>query len=347
MIHEEIFENIDKVIDYLNNQGWTISKNYIGNAPYVLMDYGDGKLIYYPQPIGTPLFRGQNEFHDPCTSSFFRFQPDNYTQFIQKLKLEEFRIVTAKHPVIEEEINNGIFYDYVALAQHYEFKTEMLDVTNSLPVAAFFAVTRQDCGKYIPIEKSDKPGVLYFVTPDIQFMQLSDNLPEIYPVGWQVFKRPGEQRAFGVNLTNKKNFNTMSGVFAFRFWHDKIISEQIWNMFHGGEDLFAKDTFAEKATKIKDSNIFSTQAFDLAYGNSNKELTREMILTELEKTETKPDTRTKQLEKRNIKIQINSIWEYSVDDISALKELSHSGAITENLNATTRLCYIPDNSQSL
>ena len=125
----------------------------------------------------------------------------------------------------------------------------------------------------------------------------------------------------------------MSGVFAFRFWHDKIISEQIWNMFHGGEDLFAKDTFAEKATKIKDSNIFSTQAFDLAYGNSNKELTREMILTELEK--------------RNIKIQINSIWEYSVDDISALKELSHSGAITENLNATTRLCYIPDNSQSL
>jgi len=334
MIHEEIFENIDKVIDYLNNQGWTLSKNYIGNAPYVIIDYGDGKLIFYPQPIGTPLFRGQNEFHEPCTSSFYRLQPDNYTQFIHKLKLEEFRIVTAKHPVIEEEINDGIFYDYVALAQHYEFKTEMLDVTNSLPVAAFFAVTRQDSGKYIPIEKSDKPGVLYFVTPDVEIMPfLSENRPEIHPVGWQVFKRPGEQRAFGVNLAKNKDFNTMEGVFAFRFWHDKNISKQIWNMFHGGEDLFAKDTFAEKAAKIKDSNIFSTQAFDLAYENSNKEWTREMILAELEL--------------RNIKIQINSIWEYSDDDISELKKLSLSGKLTENLYATTRLCYIPDNSHSL
>ena len=332
MIHEGIFENIDKVIEYLNNQGWTLSKTYVGNAPYELIDYGEGKLIYYPRPIGTPLFRGQNEFHEPCTSSFFRLQPNFFTQFIQKLKLEEFRIVTAKHPIIEDEINSGIYYDYVALAQHYEIKTEMLDVTNSLPVAAFFAVTRKDCGKYIPIEKSDKPGVLYFVTPRMQFMPLlTDNQPEIHPVGWQVFKRPGEQRAFGVNLTNSKDFNMMDGVFAFRFWHDKIISEQIWNVFHGGEDLFPKDIFAEKAAKIKDSNIFSRLAFDLAYENSNKELTKERILFELEK--------------RNIKIQNDSIWDYSVDDISALKELSRSGKLTENLYATTRLCYIPDNKK--
>lgn len=333
MIHDEIFENLDKVVDYLNNQGWTLSKTYIGNAPYTVMDYGDNKLVYYSQPLGTPLFRGQNEFHEPCISSFFRSQPDIITQFIQKLKIEEFRIVTSKHPVIKEDIENGIFYDYVALAQHYEFKTEMLDITNSLPVAAFFAVTRQDSGKYIPIEKSDKPGVLYFVTPVIQFMPLlTENQPEIHPVGWQVFKRPGEQRAFGVNLTKSIDFNSMSGVFAFRFWHDKNISEQIYNIFHGGEDLFSKDIFAEKAAGIKDSNIFSRHAFDIVYENSNKELTREMILVELEK--------------RNIKIRINSIWKYSVEDISALKELSLSGKLTENLYATTRLCYIPDNNKN-
>lgn len=330
MIHEEIFENIDKVIDYLNNQGWTLSKTYIGNAPYQVIDYGDNKLVYYPEPLGTPLFRGQSEFHEPCISSFFRYQPDIVTQFIQRLKIEEFRIVTSKHPVIEDDIKNGIFYDHVALAQHYEFKTEMLDITNNLPVAAFFAVTRQESGKYIPIEKSDKPGVLYFVTPVLQFLPLQDeNQPEMYPVGWHVFKRPGEQRAFGVNLTNSKDFNSMSGVFAFRFWHDKKISEQIYYMLHGGEDLFPKDIFAEKAAEIRESNIFSWQAFDIAFENSNKELSREMILVELEK--------------RNIIIQNNSIWEYSVEDISALNELSSSGKLTENLYATTRLYCIPDN----
>ncbi len=333
MIHEEIFDNIDKVIDYLNNQGWTLSKTYFGNAPYKLMDFGDNKLVYYPEPFGSPLFRGQNEFHEPCIASFYRNQPDLITQFIQKVKIEEFRLVTSKHPVIKEDIENGIFYDYVALAQHYEFKTEMLDLTNSLPVAAFFAVTQYDSGKYIPIEKTEEKGVLYFVMPDTQFIPLvTENQAEIHPVGWQVFKRPGEQRAFGVNLSKNKDFNTMSGVFAFRFRHDKIISEQIYNLFHGGEDLFSKDIFAEKAAEIKDSNIFSRHAFDIAYENSNKELTREMILAELEK--------------RNIKIQINSIWEYSLEDLATLKELSLSGKLTENLIATTRLCYIPDNNKN-
>lgn len=333
MIHETIFENIDKVADYLNNQGWTLSKAYMGNAPFEIIDYGNGRLIYYPQPIGTPLFRGQNKFHEPCISSFYRLQPDTLTQFIQKLRIGEFRIVTAKHPIIEEELNNGIYYDYVALAQHYEFKTEMLDVTNSLPVAAFFAVTRQINGKYFPIEKSEDPGVLYFVHPAMEFMsRLADNQPEIHPVGWQVFNRPGEQRAFGINLTDSKDFNKMDGVFAFRFMHDKIISEQIWNMFHGGEDLFPKDIFADKAAKIKESNIFSRQAFDIAYENSNKEMTKERILNKLEK--------------RNFRIQDNSIWDYSDGDISELKELSRSGKLTEKLYATTRLCYIlPDDKK--
>lgn len=330
MIHDKIFENLNMVIDYLNNQGWTLSKTYIGNAPYEVIDYGSNKLVYYPRPFGTPLFRGQSEFHEPCTSSFFRSHPDNITQFIQKLKVEEFRIVTLKHPVIEENIKNGIFYDYLALAQHYGFKTEMLDITNSLPVAAFFAVARQNSGKYTPIEESDKPGVMYFVTPEIQFLPfLSENLPEIYPVGWQVFKRPGEQRAFGVNLTNNKNFNTLSGVFGYRFWHNKTISKQIFDMFQEGKVLFTMDIFAEKAAAIKDSDIFSWNAFEYAYENSNKELTREIILEELEK--------------RHIKIQKNSIWKFSEEDLSALIELSHSGKLTENLYATTRLCYRPDN----
>ena len=47
MIHQEIFDNLDRAVDYLINQGWTLSKAYIRNAPYTVMDYGNNKLVYY------------------------------------------------------------------------------------------------------------------------------------------------------------------------------------------------------------------------------------------------------------------------------------------------------------
>ena len=328
MIHPEIFENINKVVDHLNNQGWSLSRTYIRNAQYTVTDYGNNNLVYNPQPLASPLFRGQNEFYEPCIATFYRNRTDEYTQFIHRLKIEEFGIVTSKHPAIKETIESGIFYDYVALAQHYEFKTGMLDLTNSLPVAAFFALTRQDSGKYLPMCESTKPGVLYFIQPAAQFSLLSnENQPEIHPVGWQVFKRPGEQRAFVVNLTMNRDFNNMSNVHAFRFWHEKSISEQIYHALHEGNDLFPKDIFAEKAARIKDSTIFSKAAFEKAFENSEISLTRETILSELGK--------------RNISIQENPNWEYSDEDIKALQELSFSGKLIENPSASTRLIYTP------
>ena len=329
MIHDEIFENINCVVDYLTNQGWTLSKSYFKNGPYQVIDYGDNRIVYYPVPLGTPLFRGQNEFYEPCISSFYRFQPDRIDEFIQFLKIEEFRLVTSMHPVIKNEIENGIFFDYVALAQHYEFKTKMLDLTNSLPVAAFFAVTQKESDYYKPVEKSDKPGVLYFINPPELFSSFFEkNELEIYPVGWQIFKRPGEQRAFGVNLTKNKNFNSIPGVFAFRFWHDKKISEQIYNIFHGGKDLFPKDIFAEKAALIKESNIFSQSSFDAVHQQYCKNLRKELIL--------------KELQNRKIKIQKYSNLEYTNEDIEIIKNLYQSGILTKDLYASTRLCFTPN-----
>ncbi len=332
MIYDEIFENINCVVDYLNNQGWTLSKTYFGNGPYEVIDYGNNRIIYYPAPLGTPLFRGQNEFYEPCISSFYRFQPDKIEEFIQYLKIEEFRFVTSKHPVIKNEIENGLFFDHIALAQHYEFKTKMLDLTNSLPVAAFFAVTKKESNCYKPIEKSDKPGVLYFINPPEQFSFSGKNELEIYPVGWQIFKRPGEQRAFGVNLTKNRNFNSIPGVFAFKFWHDKKISEQIYNIFHSGKDLFPKDIFAEKAAQIKESYIFSQSTFDIVYQQYCKKLTKKFILNELKK--------------RKIQIQKYSNLDYTTEDIEIMKNLYQTGILTQNLNATTRLCYIPNQKKN-
>lgn len=329
MVYPDIFKNIDDVIEHLNNQGWSLSKCYNGKAEYELMDFGNGKIIYYPKPFATPLFRGQNTFWEPCLASYYRSDPDEVEKFNRQLLIEEFRIVISKHPVIKEDIEGGIYVDYTALAQHYEFQTEMLDLTNSLPVAAFFAVTKKEGNEYLPMPDSKEPGVLYFISPDRQFDFITETEElEIYPVGWQIFKRPGEQRAFGVNLSNYKNLNTMPGVFAYRFYHEKKISEKIYEVFHGGRDLFPKDIFAERAARVKGENIFSLEAFNVAYKNINTSISKEEVLIELKK--------------KNIKIQKECPYEYSKEDIETIRNLYQSGELTKDLNATVRISYTPN-----
>lgn len=56
MVHEKIFDNIDAVVDFLRQQGWTMNKMYFGNAPYEVIDYGNNRLVYYPQPKFSPIF---------------------------------------------------------------------------------------------------------------------------------------------------------------------------------------------------------------------------------------------------------------------------------------------------
>jgi hypothetical protein len=332
MIYQEIFDNLDKVIDYLNGQGWSLSRTYVRNSPYEVMDYGNGNIVYYPSPFATPLFRGQSKFFEPCVSSLYRSENDSITHFIDKLKVEEFRLVTSTHPVIREESLNGFYFNHIALAQHYGFRTEMLDLTNSLPVAAFFAVTQFVAGKYIPMDNSDHPGVFYFVSPMKQFDFLSfDDSPEVFPVGWQVFKRPGEQRAFGINLCNHLDLNFIPGVFAFRFWHDLTLSNRIFSIFNGGADLFPDDVFAAKAARINELNVFSRLAFDSTFDHFNPGLTKELLLEELEK--------------RNLSIQDKPVFEYSPEDIVSITELLRSGKLTENLTAFSRLTYAPDNEK--
>lgn len=324
MVHGEIFENIDAVVEHLVNQGWTLSKTYFGNAPYEAIDYGNNRLIYYPQPLHSPLFRGQNEFYDKCTASFYRNNPNRIDEFIQSLKIEEFRVLAEKHPAIKEEIEHGLFFDHIALAQHYEIKTKLLDLTNSLPVAAFFAVTKKENNKYYPLGKSDKPGVLYFVLPlSDMFFSTEKNGIEIYPVGWQIFRRPGEQRAFGIKLENNQNFNELPGIFAFKFWQDESISKKIFNALHGGELLFPPDIFSDKAQKIQEINTYSQASFNKVYPDFDAYFSKEFILEELDK--------------RGIKIQLESVIGFNFNEMLEIENLHKTGKLTENLNARFRI----------
>lgn len=202
----------------------------------------------------------------------------------------------------------------------------MLDLTNSLPVAAFFAVTYKQGDGFYPMEEQDKPGVLYFINSEFIMNQLNAE-PKIIPVGWQIFRRPGEQRAFGIDLPNHEDFNNLPGVLGFKFYHDKKISEKILNVFQGGVKLFPHDPFAEKAARIKDGKVFSSQSF-------------ENVLTEYKDNFSKEEM-LKKLQGKGIQIKVNAGWDYTFAEIDEIKKIIASGAIDRGRVATARLMYRP------
>ena len=326
MVYNHIFKNIDALVDFLRKEGWTMDKRYYGNAPYEVIDYGNNRFVYYPQPKFSPIFRGQNAFYEPCIANKYRGNPDNLQLFIEDLRVEEYRQVTSKHPYIKKEIEAGIYYDYKALAQHYEFKTSMLDLTNSLPVAAFFAVTYKQGNSFYPMKKQDNAGVLYFIPKDTVVNSLK-TAPKLLPVGWQVFRRPGEQRAFTIKLPNYEDFHNIPPVFAFKFYYDQKVSERILNVFKGGATLFPYDPFAEKAARIKDGKVFSKQSFENVYKSYKAKFSKEELLNKLKN--------------QNININHDSGWDYTSDEINQISEMIESDEISRGRVATTRLFYKP------
>jgi sulfatase maturation enzyme AslB (radical SAM superfamily) len=113
-------------------------------------------------------------------------------------------------------------------------------------------------------------------------------------------------------------------VIAFRFLHDLVISEKIWNVFRGGEVLFTEDAFAEKAAKVKAAKIFSRSSYDSVCQKYKHSISSDLLLLEIKK--------------REILIQKKSAFEYSDEDIDEIKKLVLSGNIEKDRIARTRLC---------
>lgn len=318
-----VFKNVFEAVRFIKNDGWSLDLAYKGNAPYEVMDYGNGKIVYHPQPLFSPLFRGQNCYYPISRPSKFRGNPSLASLIIDEMRVEEFRSVAITHPYIKSEIDKGIHFDNIALAQHYEFKTNMMDVTNDLSVALFFAVSYWSNGRYYPMREQPEPGVLYFIPRDTF---LFNN--RIRPVGWQVFPRPSAQRAFGMSLSRQENFNEISGVHTYLFKHDFRVSSEIFQYFQCGYRLFPPDHFADKISKIRTTKVFSKRTYEKVVSTHSNEIQDEHSLAYLSKH-------------HDIKIVKRSVHNYNNDELKKMKQMHESGQFDQGRIATTRLCYWP------
>ena len=263
-IHPEVLSDVFAVFKYLQEQGWTGIPYHTPPQFEAMTLYGN-RMAAAPMPM-SPLWRGENEYHERCLPSLYRRKWSPLQKLERLIQLEDFRLILQVNPEIKEMEEGGLEVNYNGLAQHYGIETNVLDLTNSFLVAAFFATTTYDSlmDVYRPIVQMVSQGVIYFF-PSGGFMNFGQDVP-IWPIGMEALRRPGEQRGFGMEMTEqKKDLNQYMDGHLFRFWHNPAASVKIWNETKGGSILFPYDPMTEKVRNIRMYRIYSEDGLRLAF----------------------------------------------------------------------------------
>lgn len=241
-----------------------------GRFEAVCTGIGNEKCLIPEECASFFLYRGQNEEYTPCVPSINRGKPSDEEIFIDRMRLVMFKHLIDSHPVV-----NGFFkkhhfiVDVEGLAQHYGIRTSVLDLTNNIEVALFFATckynSQTDEYECYDDDKEHR-GILYIFDP------LFDNEPtppmhlnifngNIRPIGLQPFLRPAMQAGFALHI--KKGCSTKSYLYEFTF--TSADSKYYFEKFKQGEQIWIKDELIKKAKKIKTSQVFSFAIFNETY----------------------------------------------------------------------------------
>lgn len=193
--------NVTKRQITVDNLDFPLS-GYFNSAPsdsFIMSRLASGRYALKPNLRERKyLFRGETEFHSPCSPNLFRNVKQK--RYIGELATgQEMMLLMLSHPLVQlldlgVELNGRLFrfeMNLFGLTQHYYNRTSLLDLTSKPQVASFFATTCYDwkTDSYCPIlDENHTPGVLYYYSLDIA----SDfKMNSLSTIGLQVFPRSG------------------------------------------------------------------------------------------------------------------------------------------------------------
>lgn len=209
--------------------------------------------------------RGQNKDFPTFQTSWQRLKTpmDRFLGWVQKQAFIDwfqrtpyfehfaYRFDFAEYPdKIPEGQGAKFCFDFEAIAQHYEFPTNYLDMTTKRDVAEFFAYTYIDKnGNYQPISDfTEYQPTLY--TQKYNGELSNPYNPDVRIVGFQPLLRPIQQYAMAINLENV-NTNYKEEFYKEILPKDKKKAKDIFEKFEGGKTLFPDDYASIAEHKIK------------------------------------------------------------------------------------------------
>jgi len=224
---------------------------------------------FMPGPEFSPrLYRGETSFHQMCVPTMFREGISNIDRCFAIGKWIELSTLMDNHPATHDlkssRIGNLSFdLNIEAIAQHYGFKTRLMDFSRSKDVSMFFAT----CG-YDSVTKTYKPldeGMAVLYTADLKrLIEHRKASASFLPLGLEPLPRPEAQRALAVRLNPGENLNDMPWVTREVLEITPDLSQRYFEMFDGGKKLFPSNPFDDHVQNIKDSKFLPLEV--LAFG---------------------------------------------------------------------------------
>ena len=283
------------------------------------------------------LFRGENEFHSPSYPSIFRKCKDTYLE--DMILIDEISVLLMNHPLVRL-LHSGVDIrgkkiafemNTYGLAQHYETKTSLMDLTSDMNVAAFFATSHLKDGRYLPIEDESKEGVIYLFKIDEnrfspQYAMAGKST--LHTIGLQLFPRSGQQKGFIFDMLHGDDFNEQREVCVIKFRHNAQKSQKYYDMMDGGNRLFPDDIlydYCKRADRKKVSRAAIIKNLERNKGETYESLEKQLRILGFTITEEAPTFTSAELVKFYNELH-NGGWEQFCRQIyipAGCKELSY------------------------
>jgi len=213
------------------------------NGNYIKTAEDKFKVFLNPTGFSSYIYRGEHKDYEYLEPSLQRALRKGETDKIQTAK--NFIAALKKCPIYkyfnqpvkwgDERLTFDI--DAEAIAQHYGFASNYLDLTRDEDVAKFFAYTYVDgeTGGYKLVEDFEQ------YSPTLYKAHITDIYSKYgcEPIGFQPFLRPIKQWALAVNLG--ENYKGAKDFFEANKLTDAEEAKIIFDKFKGGELLFPKE----------------------------------------------------------------------------------------------------------
>lgn len=255
------------------------------------------------------LFRGENQDFPYSESSLSRRcrkgcgikRSDNEIELlhiISNMRICQFRKFIWQFDIIPQWEGKLSEVNYKALAQHYGFETFLLDITNDVRTALFFATCKWVKDHFEPLTQKDieatertRYGVIYH-SPDWRIdslnggtsfkqfaaMQEEGNRPSIidtgrwdgiaYQIGLQPFHRCLLQNGYVYPMKTISDIKTTGDFERLRFKQSEALSRRIFDMMDQGNKIYPNEgitIIGDIIDKIRNSLVFSEDDLLWAY----------------------------------------------------------------------------------
>ena len=270
IVMNDVFEVIRHYDPY--NQFLKIKNPYGGrlirNNEFHVMGLENGKLCAITHsPVLFTYYRGEPDVYDTCFPSLYRGSPSEDTILINQLKALDFQDICKTFPSAQFAEKDGLDVRYDAIAQHYGLKTDIIDITSDIVVAAYFATQEydEDTDSYHPV--TDGFGC---IRRTIQMMGMPGFQGVI--IGVQPFLRTARQAAYGYVCKRGEDFDTCSYHVIFK--QNLHMNKIICDIFAQKEEynLFPEEMITFAAKEVLKASVITRASVEEYCENEHRNL---------------------------------------------------------------------------